>query len=359
MRIALVTYQFPPLSGGAARYSGDLAFYLKKHFEVDVYCNENQEGDCKLFEDFLKVKGATYKNVWRIRKVKEKYDIVYATELMAAIPTYFLARKCKAKLIVTILGNDFLATRKSSFLKFCAKWVFRYASKIIVISNGSAKFVFEDMPELANKIEIINPPIKRDRFEKEVEPIDKFEGKLVILQAARLINKKGQKIMVNLMPRILEKVPNAIYVIVGKGRDEDNIKMEINNLNLQNSVFLEGFVSEEDLLRYYKRADVFVQYSNFVESEGEFEGFGMTFLEAGINKTPAITIRGSGADDTIVNGLTGFIANDVEEFVNSLIFLLNNPEIRNSMSLNYYNWIIRNCVWDVRIKEIVRVLESV
>lgn len=52
--------------------------------------------------------------------------------------------------------------------------------------------------------------------------------------------------------------PNVILFVLGKGRDENIAKALIEKLNLQNNVFLEGYVSDKVMPSYLQLADTFI-----------------------------------------------------------------------------------------------------
>jgi glycosyltransferase involved in cell wall biosynthesis len=79
-----------------------------------------------------------------------------------------------------------------------------------------------------------------------------------------------------------ERAPSAFLVIGGRGRLETELRAQVDRLGIADSVRFTGFVSDEDLVRYYQAADLFVLPTL------AFEGFGMVTLEALACGTPVL-----------------------------------------------------------------------
>lgn len=106
-------------------------------------------------------------------------------------------------------------------------------------------------------------------------------------------------------------------------------------LGLTSSVYWEGQISDDELARRYARADAFVMLS--VPEGNEFEGFGLVYLEANARGIPVVGAYGSGAEDAIANGTSGFLvhADNPAEGAATLHRLLTN---RDTLSRSAYAW---------------------
>jgi glycosyltransferase involved in cell wall biosynthesis len=117
-------------------------------------------------------------------------------------------------------------------------------------------------------------------------PIDhpwaRAEDGFLLFTARRLVPRTGVGELVGAMPQILERVPNARLVIAGQGGLRDRIAAEIAERGLADHVLLAGRVSEDDLVGWYRAADLTVIPTQ------ELEGFGLTTAEALACGTPAV-----------------------------------------------------------------------
>lgn len=123
----------------------------------------------------------------------------------------------------------------------------------------------------------------------------------VILTVARLSSPeryKGYDKIIEALPSILERVPRAHYIIVGKGDDRERVEQRIRDMGLEDNVSLAGFVPETELRDHYNLCDVFA-----MPSKGE--GFGIVFLEALACGKPVIAGNQDGSRDALCDGELG------------------------------------------------------
>jgi glycosyltransferase involved in cell wall biosynthesis len=119
------------------------------------------------------------------------------------------------------------------------------------------------------------------------EPFDIDPSARVILMPARMEPLKGQHVLLEAAPKILETIPDAVILLVGgvvKGRDRENyprnLRSSIQQAGLSKRIFVSGHVDDLDLLM---RAASVVVCCSIVP-----EAFGLTVLEALWNGTPAV-----------------------------------------------------------------------
>jgi glycosyltransferase involved in cell wall biosynthesis len=84
------------------------------------------------------------------------------------------------------------------------------------------------------------------------------------------------------IPDVLSAFPNTLVVVAGRGRLEGELKELAAARGISDNVSFVGYVDDDDLVRYYQAADLFVLPSL------AFEGFGMVTLEALACGTPAV-----------------------------------------------------------------------
>lgn len=148
-----------------------------------------------------------------------------------------------------------------------------------------------------------NPHFKylddRRRLRKKFN-LDKKD--IVLITVGRLDSRKngykGQEYVIDFINKQKEiSDHNYKYFIIGKGELKDRLENKIINLNLQNDVFLLGYVKDNDLIEYYNCSDVFVLLSSG-------EGFGIVYLEAMACGLPAIGLNIGGVSDVLKYNFT-------------------------------------------------------
>jgi glycosyltransferase involved in cell wall biosynthesis len=140
-------------------------------------------------------------------------------------------------------------------------------------------------------IELISNAIDMDEFDPIMDASDiitkcDLGSTKQILFVGRLIKRKGCEFIVRAMPKILKEVPNTKFLIVGDGPEEDTIKKLINNLGIEDSVIMFGYVKPLGSLikKIYKSSDLLVLPSLD-------ECMSRTILEAMSMKLPIITTK--------------------------------------------------------------------
>ncbi|MCW2985284.1 MAG: glycosyltransferase, partial [Conexibacter sp.] len=118
----------------------------------------------------------------------------------------------------------------------------------------------------------------------------------LLFTARRLVPRTGVGELVEAMPAILERVPAARLVIAGAGALRNAIAGRIAALGLGERVLLAGRVSDDDLLGWYRAADLVVIPTQ------ELEGFGLTTAEALACGTPAVATP-AGANGEVLGPL--------------------------------------------------------
>lgn len=127
------------------------------------------------------------------------------------------------------------------------------------------------------------------------------EFQLIIV--GRLVERKGHKMLLQIMPELVKKYPQIKLVILGNGELEDELKKYTADLHLSEHVLFLGFKYEVD--KYLAASDiaVFPSYS---------EGLPLVLFEAFNAKVPVVSFDSIGCDELIENGVNGLKAKSFE-----------------------------------------------
>jgi phosphatidylinositol alpha-1,6-mannosyltransferase len=109
---------------------------------------------------------------------------------------------------------------------------------------------------------------------------------------------KGHDHLLEAMPAVLARLPDAQLVVAGGGDDRARLEARARALGVAQAVVFTGRVSEPGLHELYRRAALFV-----MPSEGD--GFGMVFLEAMMHGLPCVGLAGSAAEEILEGGSCG------------------------------------------------------
>ncbi len=143
---------------------------------------------------------------------------------------------------------------------------------------------------------------------------------------AVLRKKKGHHILLEAIPYVLNKIPNAHFVFVGDGPQRKNIENKIKELQLHNNVLMLGH--RNDIPQILKSIDVFVLPTLQ-------EALGTSFLEAMAMQKPVIGANVDGVKEVIDDGINGYLypAEDTITLAEKIIKLLQDKERAFQMGL--------------------------
>lgn len=200
------------------------------------------------------------------------------------------------------------------------------ADRIISISGYTRDRLIQELNINPAKISILPCTFDDSQFQIAPKPaylLEKYglnPAQPIILTVARLQGfqrYKGYDRILEAMPKIRQALPNAHYMIVGKGDDHPRIEQLIAEKGLEDCVTLAGFVPDEQLCDYYNLCDVFAMPS-------KLEGFGIVYLEALACGKPVLGGNQDGAIDALCHGELGALVNpdDAEEIAKTLIQIL-------------------------------------
>ena len=244
--------------------------------------------------------------------------------------------------IVWSHGNDLSRPQRYPFAKFLLSRVLAGAH-LVVANSQSTKGELLALGTQPDKIRVLNPPVDTQRFRPDIDPsaiVRKhgLEGKRVILTVARLVRVKGIDMVIKALPKVLETIPNTVYLVVGDGPLRAELEHLAGTSGVRDNVIFVGAVDylSDDLPRYYAACDVFVLVSRSPQQGRERERFGMVYLEAGACGKTVIGTRGEGGAEAIEDGVTGLLVNseDLDEVTQAIIRVLTDVELAKRLGEN-------------------------
>ena len=201
-------------------------------------------------------------------------------------------------------GNDFLESRwRKPFWKRRMEKAFAGAGRIIAVSRETERALRQMFPGIESKIRLLLPAVDPAEF----FPSPQIQGPPVLLSLGRVVPRKGQDMVIRALPTILREFPKAEYWIAGRGADAERLKTLAVELGVQPQVHFLGLVAAEERVRLYQRCAIYLMPSRTIESKGDFEGFGITFLEANACGKPVIGGHSGGVADAVLDGVTGLL----------------------------------------------------
>ena len=228
--------------------------------------------------------------------------------------------------------------------------------KIIANSNYTRDLMNASLKIDFAKIKIIHPGIDvyedfiSQEDEENVKKIIK-DRKPIITTLARVEKRKGHKFIINAISKLIERFPNLIYLIAGKGPYLEEIKKYVGELSLENHVVFLGWITEPEKSLILKNSEVFVMTPTTVGES--VEGFGMAFIDASFHGIPSVGSRSGGISDAIIENETGLLAEvgDQEDITKKIAELLDNVELRTKLGKRGKEIAESEYSWDNKIIE--------
>jgi len=180
-----------------------------------------------------------------------------------------------------------------------------------------------------------------------------------ILYAGRLIDVKGVEYLIRAFPSVLKKHANAVLHIVGSGPCKGDLMSLSERLQVQEEVVFQDAVSQEELVRYYSMADVFVLPSVMTD-EGETEGLGVVLLEAMASGVPVIASATGGIPDIVRDQETGLLVQqkDPGDLAEKINRVLADQELRQRLSEMGRGFVKERFSWSVIAKRYLELFRS-
>lgn len=156
----------------------------------------------------------------------------------------------------------------------------------------------------------------------------------IILSVGALKPRKGYHISIPAIAEVKKKYKDIKYYIVGGKPLKIYLDLVKKHALEKNVEFFQN-ISDEDLIKLYYQADIFL-LTPVTINNNDFEGFGLVYLEAGACGKPAIGTHDCGAEDAIVNDVTGLLIpqNNIKKTAEAILKLLDNPELAKKLGQN-------------------------
>lgn len=278
------------VGGGAERVTVTLARALKEKYNVRIvtYYREDEE---YYFDNQIEViclnisngKNAiekirnSVKRISRLKKIKKEYAVDCTISMLATPNFENVMSRYHDRVVVSIRNKCSMQVKGIHALINSISC--KLADKTVALSKNVMydQITYFGTPQ--EKITTIYNPcdIETIKMQSQCEIDDQSfmeireNTEYLVITAGRLIEQKGQWHLVRAFSDVVRKHPSAKLVIMGRGEMEEYLRKLIQELHLENSVYLLGFHSNP--YPYLAKADVFAFTSLF-------EGFGNILLEA-------------------------------------------------------------------------------
>ncbi|MCP4848171.1 MAG: colanic acid biosynthesis glycosyltransferase WcaL [Verrucomicrobiaceae bacterium] len=319
-----------------------------KDFQTFAVCRERMNS-CKFPFPEVEIVGSVKSNFIRrfwLKYIKNEPPIVYRGEYAAL---QGLLDRRQADLMHVYFGHTGV-----HLLPFIKRWpkptVVSFHGMDIQPREGQSGYL-ESLRELLRTVPLamgrsnslkegmiaLGLPEERFRMNRTGIPLENFPfhdrevprgGKWHIVQACRLIEKKGIDIALKAFAGFVSHYPDAKYTIAGEGPLLEPMKALADQLGLAGAVNFTGFLSEAELRDLYLRSHIFLHPSQMTADFNQ-EGIPNSMLEAMSTGLPVVATLHGGIPEAVDHGTTGLLTDerDVAGVQDAIMSLVSSPDV--------------------------------
>lgn len=221
---------------------------------------------------------------------------------------------------------------------------------IICVAESARRNFVNRYPRLKDKTYVIYNFYDVNEIRKKAEESFQYcvkkQGALNLLSVGRMTSQKKYLRFLNVLARLKNEGYLFQWHVLGDGEQRKEIENKINELHLEDYVFLEGLT--DNPYKYMKHCDLFVLPSGW-------EGFPTVTVEAKVLNCAVLATDVSGIREQIEHGKTGWIVENNEEAIyQGLKYLLNNKSVVNTIRSN--EGIEKICDPKIKMQKILRII---
>jgi phosphatidyl-myo-inositol dimannoside synthase len=369
----LLTYDFPPIGGGIARWMAELA---KRYPAGSLVVSTGQHGDASDVDavfpnriDRLSIPSRRLRTIqgillWsrRVAVLARSTDaeFIWCGNIKpAAYPARWTMERTGTPFGILLHGGDLLILQhqvhQSAIKRKTAAALLSSAAVLVANSEWTRDRCLTLLSELdidapPDRVRVVPLGADHEFFRpgldtREVRARYGLGDGRWLLSVARLSRHKGVDTVLHALARLGARHPDLGYAVVGTGEEREALESEARRLGLADRVrFLTG-VPDRDLPALYNAAEIYLGLSRLLEQR--VEGFGISLAEASACGVPVVAGRSGGIPAAVRDGETGVLvdAERVDAVAEAVGALLDDPARRARLGAagrraveSHYNW---------------------
>jgi len=369
----LLTYDFPPIGGGIARWMAELA---KRYPAGSLVVSTGQSSRASEIDagfpnrvDRLAIPARRLRTIQGIllwsRRVavlarSTGAEFIWCGNLKpAAYPAKWTMERTGVPFGILLHGGDLLILQhqihQSAMKRKTAAALLGSAAVLVANSEWTRDRCLTVLGDLelevpADRVRVV--PLGADPafFRPGIDTDDvrrryALESGRWMLSVARLTRHKGIDTALKALAQLRTRHPDLRYAVVGSGEEQAALEAEARELGVADRVRFLTEVPDGDLPALYNCAEVYLGVSRLMEQR--VEGFGISLAEASACGVPVIAGRSGGIPAAVRDGETGLLvdAERVEAVIEAVSRLLDDAALRARLGgagrravESHYNW---------------------
>lgn len=277
----------------------------------------------------------------------ERFDVIHAHDWMTFPAGIALAAVSGKPLVVHVHSTEFDRSGDNIHQRVydVERRGMHAAARVVCVSNLTQSICVRRYGVEHTKTDVVYNGIENE----DVQPHagDQIESRdRIVLFLGRITMQKGPEYFIRAAKRVLEKVPDAKFVVAGSGDMAVRMIEEAAHLGIGHRVLFTGFLRGKDVDRVFRMADVYVMPS-------VSEPFGIAPLEAMRNDVPVIISKQSGVSEVLTHALKVDFW-DIDEMANKVVAVLRHPPLGQTLR-EHGTFELRRLTWDGAAQKCVQV----
>jgi len=225
-----------------------------------------------------------------------------------------------------------------------------YGNLAIAITPETGQTLIECFKVPQNKVRVILSAIDFTRLNDLSKPLP-LSGGLRIGASGRLSSVKGFHYLIEAMPQIIRRHPDAFLYIMGKGPQEQELVQKAIDLNIFNRLVI---IKDQPLSSFLRSVNIFCLPS--LE-----EPLGLSVLEAQYFGLPCVVSDAGGLKILVEDGVSGMIVPraDAQAIAEAIDRLASDEALRKTISTNCRKNVLENFDLSRKVEEFIKVYREV
>jgi glycosyltransferase involved in cell wall biosynthesis len=282
---------------------------------------------------------------------RKKFDIIHAHDWMAFPAAMKLQQKTEKPFIAHVHSTEFdriPGGHGSHFIMHTEYMGLQKADKVIAVSHLTKRILVDKYFVDPTKIEVVHNGVQPA---KEIDEKAEFaQQRPVVVFMGRLTAQKGAEYFLELARSVLQRIPEALFVVAGSGDLYHSLLLKNAYEQLSASVIFGGFMRDKQRELLLQRADVFVMPSLS-------EPFGLVALEAAQRQTPVLVSMNSGVKEILPGALQADFW-DIAKMTDQINDLVHNKDYAHQV-VEHQNRDLKEATWDKAAAKIKNVYKNV
>ena len=380
MKILVLVFHFPPISGGGVVVITDI---INKFAELEndvTVITPNLDWKGEIFNPKInpkikiirtetpsknRIKVAARRCQSNIKKKSieigksDSFDFVFTIFHPFHLVPKAAVEAAKKLDIPSIVKVDDAIYEKASGIKSLQRKIekvingktLRAGTKILVSNNETKKIIIDEYNVIQEKISIVPNGVDLSMFN-----ITKKKNSKKVVFAGAMYYHRGLDVLLKTIPLVIEKIPDAKFVLLGSGTEMDKLKEIVSKNKLDNSVEFKGWIEREKIPENI--ADASIGIGPLRLTEVTSRALPIKVLEYMAVSLPVIAQKGTLPNDVLENEKNGFFIENHIELAEKIILLLNEPKKVENMGAHSLK-LVQKFSWDQVVDSVINEVKKI